>query len=129
MKSPQEIFDKVARHLLTSMTKSVVMNEDGTKSPVCAYRGGKDGCDRCAVGCLIDDEHYDSSIEGENIVQLRRGNKLDQFTKSGVDLTDEVLFELVQNLQACHDEYEPEGWRLALIRIAAMYRLTWPEGL
>jgi hypothetical protein len=46
----QEIFDRVAVHLLTQKVHSI--NGIGE----CCYRGNNNT--RCAVGCLIDDEEY-----------------------------------------------------------------------
>ena len=57
--SKQEIFDRVAIHLMTQGHPAV--NEDGD----CRYRGERGTS--CAVGCLIPDELYDPEIEGESI--------------------------------------------------------------
>lgn len=47
--TPQQVFDKVARHLLTQRKRSL----KGQGGP-CAYRGD-DGA-ACAVGCLMTDD-------------------------------------------------------------------------
>ena len=48
----QEVFDRVARHLLTQRRKSMIERSAG---PVCAFRG-VDGT-KCAIGCLIPDQY------------------------------------------------------------------------
>jgi hypothetical protein len=62
MKTLQETFDKMVNHLRKQNSKSLLADE---RDDTCAYRG-KDG-KMCAVGCLIEDEFYDPSLE-ENIV-------------------------------------------------------------
>ena len=54
----QEVFDKVATHLLTQNKRSL---EDTS----CVYRA-KDGS-MCAAGCLIPDEEYTPALEGWQI--------------------------------------------------------------
>lgn len=56
----QEVFDKVARHLLTQGQRSI-LRETGR----CAYRGDE-GC-MCAVGVLIADEHYHPKLEDNSV--------------------------------------------------------------
>lgn len=53
----QEIFDKVADHLIKQGRKSIRENT----SRYCMYRGA-DGT-MCAVGCLIPDELYSADME------------------------------------------------------------------
>jgi len=60
----QEIFDKVATHLLKQGRRST-QPESGE---MCAYRGA-DGT-KCAVGVLIPDELYNDMMEGRTIVGL-----------------------------------------------------------
>lgn len=52
----QEIFDKVATHLLSQGKRSALGGVG------CAYRG--DGGLQCAIGCLIPDELYRYELEG-----------------------------------------------------------------
>ena len=54
----QEIFDKVAAHLLTQRKPSLLCGIG------CAYRG--EGGLKCAAGCLIPDEEYSPEMEGRN---------------------------------------------------------------
>lgn len=60
MTDKQAIFDKVARHLLTQREKAQEYSVISGSS--CRYRT-EDG-QKCAIGCLIPDELYDSVMEG-----------------------------------------------------------------
>jgi hypothetical protein len=57
----QEIFDKVALHLLTQ-------GRPARESGSCKYRtpGGR----KCAIGCLIEDDQYTPKMEGLRISQV-----------------------------------------------------------
>ena len=52
MRTSQEVFDVVAKHLLTQNAKSM----DDPWDEMCAYRG--ENGRRCAVGALIPDDLY-----------------------------------------------------------------------
>ena len=117
----QEIFTKVARHLLAQGQRSErYLDDDG--EPGCAYRG-TDGL-KCAVGCLIPDELYHQSIEGctvaGDVVQsvLREAG-----IRAGYgERTDSLLYEL-QNI---HDYYEPCSWEYYLKIVAKNFNLEMP---
>ncbi len=97
----QEIFDKVVRHLMKQGKKSLV----DTK---CAYRGA-DGAS-CAVGVLINDEHYDESIEGKRVYSRR---VIDALFKSGVNASEydeDTALYMLSTLQHIHDWSEPSEW-------------------
>lgn len=105
--SEQEIFDKVATHLLTQKTKSV---KDGT----CMYRG-PDGC-QCAAGCLIPDDIYDydkfepktwSSLVGLKLISCDTGEKN----------------SFVRRLQKIHDMSSVDIWKSELQKLASIYNL------
>jgi hypothetical protein len=65
----QEVFDAVARHLLTQGKQSYSY-ERGE----CMYRG--DGNLKCAVGALISDDEYDSEMEEKPVEDLHRKGML-----------------------------------------------------
>ena len=92
MMNKQQIFDAVVNHLAAQKTQSISPRPDG-KGTQCAYRG-ENGA-KCAVGCLIPDELYDPSMEGDNVDQLADINKLPD------DLVDHV--SLLYDLQFAHD--------------------------
>jgi hypothetical protein len=90
----QEIFDKVATHLIKQGKVSV--GEDG----FCAYRGN-DGL-MCAVGCLIPDDIYHVDMEGANADSLLSYD-LPSYFEENIDL----LLRLQQNHDSCqYGEYE-----------------------
>jgi hypothetical protein len=110
--TPQEIFDKVAVHLLTQ--NRVSMNE---KNDLCAYRG-VDGL-KCAVGVLIPDEFYSPEIEttgAENLPEwVWKAMDIDQ-TEGNVELLD--------RLQRTHDDFGPESWVADLKKVAEDFNLN-----
>lgn len=99
----QEVFDQVAKHLLTQNKQSWRTNGIG-----CVYRN-PDGL-KCAVGCLIADDEYDVLMDGAEDTSVR-------------DLVNAGLFPdahtaLLSRLQSVHDYATPENWSSEL-RIAA----------
>jgi len=107
--TPQEIFDKVATHLLAQGKKA----RNGAGGP-CLYRA-EDGA-RCAAGCLIPDELYNASMECKRIRVLSQTYKLPEF------ITDNI--RLIVQLQDVHDQADPTGWRSELHRVAADNNLS-----
>lgn len=107
----QEVFDKVATHLLKQRSRS-----EGKRG--CAYRGkaGK----MCAVGCLIANEHYRPTLEGRN---MQSESVQAALRDSGIDVTENMKF-MLEDLQACHDYNEVSMWPQALRRIAGHYKLN-----
>lgn len=105
----QEIFDKVATHLLTQKARS-------TSKPfnACAYRGtfGR----MCAVGVLIPDDVYTDEMEGASapsIVQSYEGLK--HFLPH---------MYLLDALQEVHDVKPINVWRDHLEQIANDFNLN-----
>ncbi len=70
--TPQEVFDTVANHLRKQGQWARVANPLPSawrnQSEICAYRT-PEGL-RCAVGCLIEDEDYDPTMEGKTVDSL-----------------------------------------------------------
>ncbi len=91
----QEVFDTVAKHLLTQNRRSCLFDEK------CAYRGT--GGLMCAAGCLIPDDQYDESMEGAGWLDL--------------DLSD-VHRELIASLQYVHDYLDVDRWKKELSHVA-----------
>lgn len=118
----QEVFNRVVRHLLTQ-------NEQSKLQDMCCYRlEVEDGkVLKCAVGCLIPDEHYDIRIEGAAVLPNINGSTRllwNALNKSGIARRHE---RLLSELQHCHDDFLPSLWRWKLERIAAEYCLKMPE--
>lgn len=101
----QEVFDQVARHLLTQGKRS--KDSDG----VCAYRG-EDGLS-CAAGCLIADEEYRVSFEHRQWAAL-----------SSCEEVPKAYAILIYDLQRVHDRYLPYEWPDELRWVASSYDLS-----
>lgn len=101
----QEVFDKVAEHLLTQHRQSLL------SSGKCAYRG-ENGL-MCAAGCLIPDDLYDLSMECLDWEQLVK-NKF---------IPEHQHYNLIDNLQYVHDSFFPIGWKAKLREIAFEFDL------
>jgi len=106
----QEIFDKVAKHLLTQKEKS-------SRGSSCLYRGS-DGL-KCAVGCLIPDEFYVKSIEHEGVKELF-SNFSDLMEKSKLKIESERLLLDLQNI---HDDCDIDEWKELLKFSARDFKL------
>jgi hypothetical protein len=94
----QEVFDHVVNHLRKQGQRSL----DRHGHWQCAYRG--DNGLKCAAGCLIADDEYDASFEGNGW----RGLFLEK-------LVPEAHIALIAQLQYVHDsgvvaEWEDEFW-------------------
>lgn len=131
--TPQEIFDKVATHLLTQNHKAQTLLADtnGDSSLACAYRS-YDGRS-CAVGCLIPDDMYDPAIEGTSIDYWPTKKHTEEFRLKFVDLiknetdTGEQIqskFDLLKVLQHVHDHNDTSLWRVKLHRVAKQFKLS-----
>jgi hypothetical protein len=109
----QSVFTRVATHLLNQNAKSVPSGKRGS----CRYRGANGM--RCAIGCLIDDAHYRTGLEG-----LAVGNHLvrDAVRASGVIASSAFL----ARLQMVHDGSEPHDWLSRLTEIAKDHHLKMP---
>lgn len=123
------IFTRVVEHLCTQGEPARV--EGGT---ACSYRLRRNGrLLKCAVGCLIADEHYNSAFEGFNLTEEAVQNML---RRSGISFKKgDQLFMMLRKLQNIHDEFdgEEETWigpttlRNKLVKVAIAYAL--PESL
>lgn len=111
----QEVFDQVARHLLTQQKVSYSPSHD-----MCAYRSPFGAC---AAGCLIADDEYTPEMEGKAWDQLVMGcNVPHKHT------------ELISTLQAVHDESHDlmdqapnnvvSEWRHRLEEVAEEFQLS-----
>ncbi len=95
----EEIYQRVRQHLIEQETRSENAHE-------CLYRG-PNGM-KCAVGCLIDDEHYTADLEGLSVV---RADKVTYAIAQSIgrSLTIEDV-TLLNSLQRFHDNAKPETW-------------------
>ncbi len=103
----QEVFDKVATHLLTQNRKSIIGN-------ACKYRG-PNGL-KCAAGILIPDDVYDSCME--NVV-------IDTILREIPELAHLLPFSsLLFDLQQIHDWKDVPNWKAELQELAVSYKLS-----
>lgn len=117
----QEIFDRVAEHLLTQMEKSGVVDETCGYGFRCLYRG-PNGL-KCAAGALIPDELYDPCIEDVSIESDKTGDFITSETlRLLVSIREKCGIEeekdFVRELQKIHDEFAPEYWEIELKELA-----------
>ena len=120
----QEIFDKVASHLLTQNVRSPFGGS-------CLYRAPNGNM--CAVGCLISKEVYDAQnytdaddnvvnrLEGAGIRSIRvRGSVEDSIGRT----LDDPELRLLMDLQGMHDRLGPEDWPARMQKFADRYDLS-----
>lgn len=107
----QQVFDQVAKHLLTQNKKSRAGDNGG-----CKYRG-PNGL-KCAIGCLISDKEYKPCMDEDGTVleQIEKGNFPDAHNA------------LLDALQETHDYCDPEEWPEELAFVAKRFNLKFnPE--
>lgn len=105
----QEIFDKVARHLLTQGVRS------SRGSNTCVYRGPNGTM--CAVGCLLpDDVAKAADSKFLSVTGLINHDMLP------AELRPHAL--LLERLQHIHDSIDVAKWREELTRCAEQYKLS-----
>lgn len=110
----QEIFDKVATHLLTQNAKS--MNASG-----CAYRGAEGR--KCAIGCLIPDEDYTPRLEGKTVMTATSKINVATAVNKSIRAKTLITLKFLQRLQAVHDLWPVEEWRNKLAEVAKDFEL------
>lgn len=101
-----EVFEQVARHLLTQGERShVIPLATNVDKYQCAYRGGSDN--KCAAGCLIDDAEYKKEFEHTSWEALVMEGHVPSSHS-----------ELIVKLQFIHDQTKPPQWREGLLELA-----------
>lgn len=108
----QEVFDQVAKHMLTQGVRSsgTIIETDGAESKGCKYRG--DNGLMCAAGCLIADDEYNPEMENKMWEAMVRHGFAPPAHK-----------DLIKYLQEVHDTSDAESWRKLLRNIAEMFNL------
>ena len=97
--SAQEVFDQVATHLLTQNKRSLFVRQIGTDTVMTASCRYKADNLRCAAGCLISDEEYNITCEGNDWTGVLN---LYMFEYDAFPLCD-AHKQLVLCLQRIHD--------------------------
>lgn len=105
--SKQEVFDYVAKHLLTQNKRA----ED--KKGNCQYLTSDNLM--CAAGCLISPKDYLDIIEGHSWATALQ-NLPDKYH------AHQYLISALQNI---HDNINIEDWETALRDLAKRYNLIW----
>src|SRR3954452_25038072 len=106
--TPQQIYNRVAKHLLTQNRKSV---KPGTMR--CLYRG-PNGL-KCAIGILIPNKLYSEDMERVPVLNLCRFPSL----KSRFD----GHYSLLCELQTVHDSHPVRSWPALLRGVAREFDL------
>lgn len=107
LKSAQEVFDFVCRHLLNQKNKC--QDEFG----FCLLR--HDGM-ACAIGCLIPNEKYSTELE----TMTNRPINLP------LHIENNEHEELLVSLRIVHDRFDPNKWPERLKIISIKYKLNMP---
>lgn len=102
-KTEQEVFDYVAKHLLTQKKRS-------KGKTTCRYKMGDL---KCAAGCLMAEDEYKETMEGAGWVELVTHEDVPGAHK-----------ELIHELQAVHDCDHPKYWKEELSKLAKRRCLT-----
>ena len=119
----QTVFDTVSSHLLAQNKRSRDKDDLG-----CVYRGV--GGLKCAVGCLIADEHYTPKLEDVPVVAPRVEAALwKSIDPQGLMPPEEraPLIALLGKLQRIHDLYQPQHWPERLNALAEVFNLKPPK--
>jgi hypothetical protein len=124
----QQIFDKVAKHLLDQGRASSVTDEalGGKRRTKCLYRGP--GGLRCAVGALFPDNVYTPGLEGLAANSARMATAL---RAGGIEFTLDTA-DFLRQLQDAHDDYltvSMDEWKSEMRAIANTHGLDPKEVL
>lgn len=129
MLSDQEVFDQVAKHLLTQKKQSRKKGTTATKH--CMYYGP--GNLKDPVGCFIPEELYTSEIEGKSVCldELQKSTKLGTIlvacqlvTEDPKNLDNKDRLRFLGKLQEFHDSFKPTQWKKGLEILAKKKKLN-----
>lgn len=117
--TPQEIFDKVATHLLTQRERAFGIDGE------CCYRGV--GGTKCAIGALIPDELYDKKLEGCSVLMDKVRQVLEGagvLPKNSGHIYSDGNVLLLNKLQRIHDCTTEANWPHELDYVASELGLS-----
>ena len=100
----KQVFKTVATHLLTQERKAVLEDD----ADICWYK--LDGIS-CAIGVLIDDEHYNRDIEGNSADNVDVIKAVEDSLNTKVNSKDR---DLLCKLQDIRDYSSVSSWRTEL---------------
>ena len=106
----QELFNRVKTHLLNQGERA---DSDVQNAGIyeCVYHSSS-GL-KCAIGCLITDEVYRPSMEGEDINDDLVYNGL---RDSGIDMSGKTV-SILRKMQHVHDCADPSEWSESIDRV------------
>ena len=115
----QQLFNTVAKHLLTQNKKAI-------KDGICRYRFRNLSC---AVGCLIPENEYSRKLEGKSMTSFVGGfvdADVAAAVKKSKTLTNLIRYhvDLVERLQRIHDSSTPMYWKEDLQKLADDFGLS-----
>lgn len=114
MLTKQEIFLKVQAHLLKQNAKAGKRAINGDFACMYSAPNGMS----CAVGCLLKPKTYSPDMEGmgihDTIVQ-------DALLASDVPIKDPEVYNLLDELQMCHDGVDVIRWQDKLEDISRLF--------
>lgn len=111
MNTHRQIFDKVKEHLLKQGNKAV--GDNGK----CVYKASTGM--KCAVGCLITDEHYYNRLETQPATNEAVCNAVRSSNK-GLRITEKFK-SLLYELQTTHDNIPSPSWENHLQLVEKRY--------
>ena len=88
----------------------------------CVYRSPESD-DKCAIGVLISDDHYDPDIEGHTIKSCDL--ILELIARSNNVPVESINVDVMNALQFIHDEHYPIDWPIALTKKAQEFGFNW----
>ena len=122
--SMREIFNKVEKHLLKQNEQSIDAttllfgNGEGEN---CRYR--TDSGLSCAVGCLMTDDMYDSSLEGDSVTDVAVVEALTPII--GVSPRHQAKkIDLLNRLQIIHDDGQVDTWAYKLSALKLAFNIS-----
>lgn len=107
----QEVFDAVVKHLLTQGQQSI--DKNGWN---CLYRN--DNGLKCAIGALIPDSMYKSSMENVPVAVLISNGEIPELFDESIPAV------FLRQLQNIHDLKHPSQWKKSLEEFATVYILN-----
>lgn len=108
----QEIFNRVCKHLLTQMRQA--RDDRG-----CRYITSNG--DRCAIGCLIPDNH--PGLHSNSSVYILPKMYPDLMKLWDIQRTSDLMF--LCKLQEIHDCSDPDDWEERLKQFAKSHRVNY----
>lgn len=101
----QQAFDKMVTHLFTQKEKAL---SPGGGCRYLAFDGLK-----CAVGCLIPEEEYSTSIEGKRVLRIAEI----------IPALKGLSIDMLSNVQAIHDNRPTHVWFNSLRDVCCRFKL------